>query len=61
MEIKVESDMLVIRVPVGASAIQSAPFSSTGKTRLVGSTRGIQSVANGATLLGVSVNVTTKA
>ena len=58
----VEGNELVIRVPLTPAAINGAPPSSTGKTRLVGSSSGYIGVAapNVKGAIAFSVTVTVK-
>lgn len=58
---KIEGDQLVITVDIGKKAIEAAPPSSSGKTHLVGTTGGAQSVpTRNAAALTFALNVMAK-
>ena len=54
IEMTREGDMLLLRMKIDSKTIESAPFSSTGKTKLVATTGGAAPVPD---LVGVSVAV----
>jgi hypothetical protein len=59
---KVEGDKLIITVDVGAGACAAAPSSSTGKTKLVGTTGGQLPITSPkGWAVGFALNVMAKA
>jgi hypothetical protein len=55
MEITYEAGQIVIRVPATDAQIKGAPFSSSGKTRLIASTGGFMAVPGAPQ--GVKINL----
>lgn len=54
-----EGDTLVIKVDISAAAISNAPFSKTGKSKLVASSHGFQALPC-ADKLALSMNLSAK-
>jgi len=59
MTMTIKGGKLVIEVDVSAAALQNAPMSSTGKSRIVASTSGFRPV-DGHPTLRVGLNVITR-
>jgi hypothetical protein len=60
MEVKINGDKLVITIDVSAEAFKAAPPSTSGKSRVVASTRGFANYATPHGVVGLSLNATTK-
>jgi hypothetical protein len=58
-EYVIDGDYLIIRVRVDAVAVKSAPFTSTGKSKLIGSSHGWDNIP-GRKDIGITVNVIAK-
>lgn len=60
MNVEIKGDKLVITIDVSKAAIDAAPNSASGKSRVVASTRGFANYATPHGTVGLSLNATTK-
>lgn len=58
MQIKLEGDKLVITLDVGKGAFDAATPSTSGKTKVIASTRGFTGVSTPLGIVKVSLNAT---
>lgn len=60
MNVKIEGDKLVITIDISKEAFANALPSTSGKTKVVASTRGFANYATPNGTVGLSLNATTK-
>ena len=60
MNVKIEGDKLVITIDVSKAAFEAATPSTSGKTKVVASTRGFSTYQTPNGMVGLSLNATTK-
>lgn len=60
MLVKIEGDKLVITIDISKEAFANAQPSTSGKTKVVASTRGFANYATPNGTVGLSLNATTK-
>lgn len=60
MNVEIKGDKLIITIDVSKAAIDAAPNSASGKSRVVASTRGFANYATPNGTVGLSLNATTK-
>lgn len=60
MKVEVNGDKLVITIDVSKAAFEKAAPSTSGKSRVVASTRGFANYSTPHGLVGLSLNATTK-